>query len=161
MIDSRTSDGGRAIRRRRVCTACDRRFTTYERYEAANRLMVIKRDGTRQTFDAQRILQSIEAACAKRPIDAEAKHRIVEEVEEQLHREFDREVPSRAIGDAVMLRLRQIDQVAYVRFASVYKKFRDLDDLIEEVKETKIRADAEVPGQGELFSPGTPNTSTI
>ena len=152
VIDSRTSDAGKAIRRRRVCNACGKRFTTYERFESAVRMMVIKRGGSRQIFDPQRILKGVEAACAKRPIPADTKAKLVLEVEEELFREFDREIPSERIGTAIMERLRNIDQVAYVRFASVYKEFKDLDELLVEVRDAKERAQAEVPGQGDLFS---------
>jgi len=152
VVDSRTSEGGRTIRRRRFCNVCERRFTTYERAETTTRLMVVKRDGTRQAFDPQRMLHGIEAACAKRPIPAEKKQQIIDEIEEELFREFDREVPSERIGQAIMNRLQRIDQVAYVRFASVYKEFKDLDELLDEVREAKERASSLVPGQGELFA---------
>ncbi len=152
VIDSRTSDAGKAIRRRRVCNVCGKRFTTYERFESAIRMMVVKRDGTRQLFDAQRILQGVESACAKRPVPADVKAQLVLEVEETLFREYDREIPSERIGTEIMERLRHIDQVAYVRFASVYKEFKDLDELLVEVQDTKDRAEAEVPGQRDLFS---------
>ncbi len=151
VIDSRTSDAGRAVRRRRVCNVCGKRFTTYERVEAATRLMVVKRDGSRQVFDPMRLLNGLQSACAKRPIPVESMQHLVDEVEESLYKEFDREVPSDRIGVAIMERLRHLDQVAYVRFASVYKEFQDLDDLLAVVQETKKLADTEVPGQGELF----------
>lgn len=151
VIDSRSSEGGRAIRRRRVCNRCDKRFTTYERVETLVRLMVIKRDGLRQTFEPQKIMASIEAACGKRPISAEQKQQVVDEVEELLYAEFDREVPSARIGQLVMDRLRHIDQVAYVRYASEYKNFDQVDDLLQEIEELKARSRAEMPGQGELF----------
>lgn len=115
-------------------------------------MMVVKRDGSRQAFDSGRIRLGIEAACAKRPISATAIQDIVDEVEEALFREFDREIPSQRIGQAIMDRLPKLDQVAYVRFASVYKEFKDLDDLIEEVKDTKRKADADIPGQADLFT---------
>jgi len=153
VIDSRSSEGGSAIRRRRVCNACGKRFTTYERVETASRMMVIKRDGSRQAFDLQRILQGIEAACAKRPIPAEEKRQLAEAVEEEMFREFEREIPAEEIGNAIMNRLRKLDQVAYVRFASVYKEFKDLDEMLDEVKDAKKRADEEVPGQRSLFPP--------
>jgi len=154
VIDSRASDGGKAIRRRRVCNRCGKRFTTYERVETAGRLMVIKRDGTRQTFDPQKILAGIEAACGKLPIAAEAKSRIVEEIDEELHRKLEREVPALAIGERVAQRLRGLNQVAYVRFVSVYKEFRGLDQLIDEAQDARDQASSEVPGQGNLFQAG-------
>ncbi len=153
VIDSRASEGGKAIRRRRVCNRCNKRFTTYERVETAGRLMVIKRDGSRQAFDPQKILAGIEAACGKLPIAAEAKARIVEEIDEELHREFEREVPALTIGERVAQRLRKLNQVAYVRFVSVYKEFHGLDQLIDAAHDVREQARAEVPGQGNLFAP--------
>lgn len=153
VIDSRASESGRAIRRRRVCNHCGKRFTTYERVESAVRLMVVKRDGSRQAFDPQKILAGIEAACGKLPIPAEHKVAIVEEVEEELYRDFDREAPSLVIGQRVADRLRKVSGVAYVRFASVYKDFKALDQLMEEIHEAQARAVSEIPGQGELFDP--------
>ncbi len=154
VIDSRASDGGKAIRRRRVCNHCGKRFTTYERVETAGRLMVIKRDGSRQTFDPQKILAGIEAACGKLPIAAEAKSRIVEEIEDELHREFEREVPAMVIGERVAQRLRGLNQVAYVRFVSVYREFHGLDQLIDEAQDARAQASSEVPGQRSLFQSG-------
>jgi len=154
VIDSRASDGGKAIRRRRVCNHCNKRFTTYERVEMAGRLMVIKRDGSRQTFDPQKILAGIEAACGKLPIAAEAKSRIVEEIDEELHREFEREVPGSVIGERVAQRLRGLNQVAYVRFVSVYREFHGLDQLIDEAQDARAQASSEVPGQRSLFQAG-------
>ncbi|MFG0331514.1 MAG: transcriptional regulator NrdR [Phycisphaerales bacterium] len=151
VIDSRATDGGRAIRRRRVCEKCEKRFTTYERVEAGVRLMVIKRDGSRQAFDAQKMLAGIEAACGKLPITADQKQCIVDEVEEELYRDFDREVATDVIGDRVAARLRRLSQVAYVRFASVYRDFHDVDDFIEAASESKERASRETPGQTGLF----------
>jgi len=154
VIDSRSTENGRTIRRRRVCNGCGKRFTTYERAEALTRLTVIKRDGTRQTFDAQKILHGVETACGKLPVAAEDKARLVEEVEEGLYREFDREVESAEIGRRVADRLRSLHHVAYVRFASEYKQFQDLDQIIDEVREVKELAKAEVPGQARLFEGG-------
>jgi len=116
-------------------------------------MMVIKRDGSRQAFDLQRILQGIEAACAKRPIPAAEKRQLAESVEEEMFRNFEREIPAEEIGNAIMDRLRKLDQVAYVRYASVYKEFKDLDEMLDEVKDVKQRADEEVPGQRSLFPP--------
>ncbi len=154
VIDSRASEGGKAIRRRRVCNRCGKRFTTYERVETAGRLMVVKRDGSRQAFDPQKILAGIEAACGKLPIAAQAKTQIVEEIDEELHREFEREVPALTIGERVAQRLRKLNQVAYVRFVSVYKEFHGLDQLIDEAQDVRERASTEVPGQGNLFPSG-------
>jgi len=134
VIDSRASEGGRVIRRRRECVCCGKRFTTYERVEASSRLMVVKRDGTRVPFDAQRVLKGIQSACGKRPISEDAKRRLVGEVEEEVHREFDREVSSIEIGTRVMARLRELDPVAYIRFASEHLRFKSLGEIIEEVE---------------------------
>ncbi len=155
VIDSRASEGGKAIRRRRICNRCGKRFTTYERVEAAGRLVVVKRDGTRQAFDPQKILAGIEAACGKLPIATEAKMRVVEEIDEELHREFEREVPSLVIGERVAQRLRKLNQVAYVRFVSVYKEFHGLDQLIDAAQDVREQARADVPGQANLFPTGS------
>src|SRR2546421_5162415 len=123
VVDSRTCEGGRAIRRRRVCKGCKKRFTTYERVEQPNRLMVIKKDGRRVPWDRSKILTGLERACFKRPVPEPELVRIVEEVEEEAFSRHDREVPSTQIGEMVTDRLRRLDQVAYVRFASVYRQF--------------------------------------
>lgn len=134
VIDSRASEGGFAIRRRRECLRCERRYTTYERVEESSRLTVIKRDGTRAPFDREKILLGVQAACGKRPIPDESKRRIVEAVEEQLHREFDREVESRVIGERVAAMLRDIDEIAYVRFASEYYRFEEVGEIMNELQ---------------------------
>jgi transcriptional repressor NrdR len=135
VIDSRAADGGRMIRRRRLCLSCERRFTTYERVEDTIKLMVIKRDGSRVPYDRTKILRGLEQACYKRPVPAEQLQQLVEQVEEELHRNYDREVSSADIGRVVTERLKQVDQVAYVRFASVYKQFQDAEDLLDEVRQ--------------------------
>jgi transcriptional repressor NrdR len=150
VIDSRASDGGVVIRRRRECVTCGKRFTTYERVEKTARLMVIKRDGSRVAFDAQNVLKGLQAACGKRPIAEEAKLRLVAEVEDQLQREFDREVPSAEIGRRVAQRLRGLDIIAYIRFASEHYQFQSLDDLVQEVSELQSRP-RELPNQTDLF----------
>ena len=151
VIDSRTCEGGRAIRRRRQCLACNKRFTTYERIEENIRLMVIKKDGSRVPFDRNKILSGLERACYKRPVQEEDMHRIVDEVEEDVHKAYDKEVPSTAIGELVTERLRRLDQVAYVRFASVYRQFKTLDELVQEAKAVIDAQRYDVPGQGRLF----------
>lgn len=151
VVDSRASDGGRSIRRRRECLACGRRFTTYEHVEQKPRLFVIKNDGARVPYDRRKILGGLEKACYKRPISAAALNQLVDDVEEELFRRFDREVQSREIGQVLAQRLKNVDQVAYVRFASVYKQFRDLDDLLEDVREVLESNDEAPPGQGLLF----------
>ncbi len=150
VVDSRSSDGGKTIRRRRQCLKCNRRFTTYERVEETIRLMVIKKDGSRVPFDRRKLLRGLEQACYKRPVPAETLEKLVEALEEELHRRFDREVKSLDIGEIVSARLKDIDQVAYVRFASVYKQFRDLDELLTEVRDVMSRP-PEVRDQGKLF----------
>lgn len=144
VIDSRSTEAGAVIRRRRQCLKCDKRFTTYERVEQANRLMVIKKDGSRVPFNTDNIARGIAAACGKLAIPAEEKARIVSEVDEELHHEFEREVPSRIIGERVMARLRALDAVAYIRFASEHLGMasleevrRELDDLVTRPREVK------------------------
>lgn len=150
VIDSRASDGGRVVRRRRECLACHRRFTTYERVEQAQRLMVVKRDGTHQPFSRENILRGVQAACGKRPIPEDRKQALVDEVEEQVHREFEREVPSSVIGERVMARLREIDDVAWVRFASEYYRFKSVDELKQQLELLEGRA-KDVKDQQKLF----------
>ncbi|MGE5610307.1 MAG: transcriptional regulator NrdR [Bacillota bacterium] len=151
VIDSRTCEGGRAIRRRRQCLKCQKRFTTYERIETNLRLTVIKRDGSRVPFDRSKILSGLERACYKRPVLQEDLQRIVDEVEEDVHKAHDKEVPSSVIGEMVTERLRRLDQVAYVRFASVYKRFKTLDELVDEARAVINAQHYDVPGQGRLF----------
>ena len=133
MIDSRASDGGKVIRRRRECVGCQRRFTTYERVEQTSRLMVIKRDGRRVPFDRENVIRGVLAACGKRKISTEVQQRIADELEEELHREFDREAPSARIGELLMHKLRDIDEVAYIRYASEYYKFKSVDELKQQL----------------------------
>ncbi len=151
VIDSRTCEGGRAVRRRRQCLKCDKRFTTYERIEEQVRLIVVKRDGQRVPWDRTKIVSGLERACFKRPVPQSELQRVCDEVEEELFRTFDREVPSSAIGEAVIARLRRLDQVAYVRFASVYRRFATLEELIDEAKLLIDLQRYESPGQGHLF----------
>ena len=153
VIDSRASDGGRVVRRRRECLKCHKRFTTYERVEESARLVVLKRDGTHVSFNRENVLRGLNAACGKRPVSEEAKHRIVDEVEEELHREYEREVPSRVIGEKVMARLRHLDEVAYVRYASEYYQFQNVGQFVEELKglDGRIR---DVKDQQQLFNQG-------
>jgi len=151
VIDSRASEGGAAIRRRRECLVCSKRFTTYEHIEQKPRLTVIKKDGTRVPYDREKLLGGLQKACYKRPISAEQLNQAVDDVEEAIFRRFDREVAAMEIGRTLAERLKQLDQVAYVRFASVYKQFRDLDDLLEEVRDVIESSDNPPPGQGMLF----------
>lgn len=161
VIDSRSGEGGRAIRRRRRCLNCKKRFTTYERIEENVRLTVIKKDGTRVPFDRQKILTGLERACYKRPIKLEQIQRVADEVEEEVHRSYDKEVPSQVIGELVTERLRRLDQVAYVRFASVYRRFKTLDDLVQEAQAVLDAKRFEDPSQGRLFiEPPTTQTQS-
>lgn len=150
VIDSRASDGGKTIRRRRECLECGRRFTTYERVEQTHRLMVIKRDGSRAPFETENVLRGLMAACGKRPIAQETKERIAAEVDEELHREFDREVESRVIGERVAAKLRDVDDVAYIRFASEYYQFRNVAELQQELA-TLAERRKDVKEQQKLF----------
>ena len=150
VIDSRASDGGRVIRRRRECVHCSKRFTTYERVEQLSRLMVVKRDGTHVPFDRQNVLKGIVAACGKRAIAEEIKQRIAEEVEEGLVRDFEREVASRTIGERVMRKLLEVDEVAFLRFASEYHQFQSVEDMRKQLDELSTMP-REVKNQQNLF----------
>ncbi|MBL4701200.1 MAG: transcriptional repressor NrdR [Phycisphaeraceae bacterium] len=151
VIDSRAADGGDSIRRRRECLKCTRRFTTREHVEQRVRLVVIKKDGTRVPFDRQKILVGLERACYKRPIPTDSLQKIVDLVEEELYRKYEREVEAIVIGKTLAEHLKQLDQIAYVRFASVYKQFRDLDDFLAEVKEVLNTDTKDATNQGRLF----------
>ena len=151
VVDSRASEGGRAIRRRRQCLECGKRFTTYEHVEQQRRLWVIKKDGTRVPYDRDKLIAGLEKACYKRPVSAEQINQLVDDLEEELFRTYEQEVNSTEIGQLASDRLKRIDQVAYVRFASVYKQFRDLEDLMHEVREVIASSEPESPGQGKLF----------
>ena len=133
VIDSRINRDGTAIRRRRVCLECGHRYTTTETVFRED-LMVVKRDGRREPFDREKLVRAIRAACHKRPVDLEQVNMMVEDIVDQLEARYEKqEIPSRAIGDACMQRLRAIDKVAYVRFASVYKEFRDVGEFMDEL----------------------------
>lgn len=133
VVDSRLAEDGAAIRRRRECESCGRRFNTYERPEEVP-LFVIKKDGRREPFDRSKILVGITKACEKRPVSREDIERIADEIGGALRDGLATELPAREIGEMVMERLRQLDEVAYVRFASVYKEFRDVDSFLEEIR---------------------------
>lgn len=152
VLDSRPVEGGDAIRRRRVCSQCQRRYTTYERIEQVVRLTVVKKDGSRVPFDRNRILEGIHRACYKRPIPAETIARLVDAVEEQVARQDQHEVSSAVIGEQVMKYLRQIDPIAYVRFASVYHQFKDLGELVQEAREVMEKSRHVDPDQPDLFT---------
>jgi transcriptional repressor NrdR len=132
VIDSRISKEGSTIRRRRECLECGHRFSTTE-MSVRDGLVVIKRDGCREDFDRDKLMRAIRAACHKRPVDSEQLAMLVEDVMDVLEAQYDSQIPSRAIGDAVMERLSHIDQVAYVRFASIYKQFRDVAEFMQEI----------------------------
>jgi transcriptional repressor NrdR len=132
VIDSRISKEGSSIRRRRECLECGHRYSTTESV-VRDGLSVVKRDGRREEFSREKLLHAVRAACHKRPVDAEQITMLVEDVIDVLEAHYDSEIPSAAIGDAVMHRLRTVDQVAYVRFASVYKEFRDVSEFMHEI----------------------------
>ena len=133
VVDTRPSDGDQVVRRRRECTSCNRRFTTYERIDEILPL-VVKKDGRREPFDRAKILSGLKKSCAKRPVPVESLDAVVDKIERALVEASEKEIPSSRIGDAVMAELRDIDDVAYVRFASVYWPFRDLGELMTEIK---------------------------
>jgi transcriptional repressor NrdR len=132
VVDTRPSDGDQVIRRRRECIACSRRFTTYERVDEVLPL-VVKKDGRREPFDRAKVLAGLKKACSKRPVPVEVLEQAADKIERSLEA-GDKEIQSSRIGDAVMDALREIDEVAYVRFASVYRSFRDVNELMNELK---------------------------
>ncbi|MBQ8403858.1 MAG: transcriptional repressor NrdR [Clostridia bacterium] len=136
VVDSRPAEEGTSIRRRRECLSCQNRFTTYETVETLP-LLVIKKDKTRQTFDKNKLLNGIIEACHKRPIPLEQMENIVNEIELELQNSLTHEVPSSKIGVLVMEKLKKLDDVAYVRFASVYREFKDLDTFMKELEKLK------------------------
>lgn len=136
VVDSRPSEEGASIRRRRECLSCQNRFTTYETVEKLP-LLVIKKDKTRQTFDKTKLLNGIIEACHKRPITLEQMEAVVNEIELELQNSLTHEVPSSKIGVLVMEKLKELDEVAYVRFASVYREFKDLDTFMHELEKLK------------------------
>jgi transcriptional repressor NrdR len=134
VIDSRLANDGMTIRRRRACASCKRRYTTYERVEEASP-MVVKKDGRREPFDRAKIIAGLKRACEKRPVSMETIEQIANNIETTMAEQGDREVASNAIGSAVMHELHKIDQVAYVRFASVYRSFKDIDEFMHELED--------------------------
>ena len=138
VIDSRPADENSSIRRRRECLSCGKRFTTYETVESLP-MVVVKKDGSRQSFDRSKILNGMIRACEKRPVPLAELEKIAEEIEQDLQNSMEREVSTEAIGEKVMERLRDVDQVAYVRFASVYRQFKDIDTFMAELN--KLLAD--------------------
>jgi len=133
VVNSRPSEDGMTIKRRRECLDCGRRYTTYERVEGSL-IKVVKKDGSRVDFDRKKILDGLEKACEKRPVSTEILDSTVSEIELDIYEKFDREVDSKYIGSLVVQKLKKIDQVAYVRFASVYREFKDITEFIDELK---------------------------
>ena len=138
VIDSRPADENNSIRRRRECLSCAKRFTTYETVESLP-MVVVKKDGSRQSFDRRKVLGGMIRACEKRPVPLAELEKIADEIEQDLQNSMDREISTEAIGEKVMERLRTVDQVAYVRFASVYRQFKDIDTFMAELN--KLLAD--------------------
>ncbi len=150
VIDSRPADENSSIRRRRECLSCERRFTTYERIEQTARLVVVKKDGSRVPFNHENLLKGIRAACGKRPIPEETKETLVRRLEDALHREFEKEIQSVEIGRRAAAELREVDHIAYVRYASEYLEFRSLDEFTAAVNELQNRP-RNLPNQEPLF----------
>ena len=133
VVDSRSVDDDRGIRRRRECLGCGRRFTTFETVEQMP-LMVLKHNGTSQVFDRNKLLNGLIRSCDKRDISLEDIMSLAHEVENEIHRLYDQEVPSKAIGEVALEHLKEFDEVAYIRFASVYRQFKDINTFLEEIK---------------------------
>ena len=143
VVDSRLGREGNNIRRRRECEKCSKRFTTYERVEEMLPL-VVKKDGRREPFDRQKIVAGMQRACEKRPVSIGVIEQFVDRFEQSLQESGDKEIPSTRIGEAVMTALHEIDQVAYVRFASVYREFRDINEFMSELTEILARGGGKV-----------------
>ncbi len=139
VIDSRANKDETSIRRRRECLTCENRFTTYEEIERDD-LRVLKRDGRYETFDRKKMTTGIDKACEKRPVNREMIERAVNEMIDELVKAHGDEIPTKAIGDTIMTHLRLLDEVAYVRFASVYRKFRDIKEFVNEVQNLNLEA---------------------
>jgi transcriptional repressor NrdR len=132
VVDSRPTDEGTVIRRRRECTSCGKRFTTYEKIEYLP-ILVIKKDGRREVFDSNKIMSGLLKACEKRPVSVRDLETAVQDIEKQIYNSLEQEVTSQKIGEMVMEKLRELDEVAYVRFASVYRQFKDINTFMEEL----------------------------
>ena len=133
VVDSRSSGDGTVVRRRRECEACGRRFTTYERIEEAQ-LRVVKKDGSRAPFDREKIRRGVQRACEKRPISESAIDELLKSVEDEVNKRYEREVPGKVIGELVMDRLKKLDSIAYVRFASVYREFKEPEEFLKAIE---------------------------
>jgi transcriptional repressor NrdR len=144
VIDSRTSREGATIRRRRECLGCGHRFTTYEEIEN-DAITVVKRDDRRETFSREKLLTSLRIACRKRPVSPQIIEGIADKITEEIGDKYDREVPSMAIGERVMAALRAVDDIAYVRYASVYRRFEEPGEFIREVKSLEEKNDSVAP----------------
>ena len=149
VIDSRSSDGSRVIRRRRECLVCSKRFTTYERIGESFKLFVIKKDDSRIPYDREKVIVGLQKACYKRQVSAEQIQQVADKVEETIFRKYDKEVTSAFVGESVMECLRKLDKVAYIRFASVYREFRDAGELMDEI--SQVIGEGESEGQATLF----------
>lgn len=146
VVDSRTSKEGRAVRRRRECIKCEKRFTTYEYVESVP-LTIVKNDQRREPFDREKLLGGLQAACKKRPISMKKIESIVDGIEEDLSKLSKTEIPSTDIGKMVMTELAKLDEVAYVRFASVYRKFKDAGEFISEIQDLTSRSSGSAKGR--------------
>ena len=152
VVDTRTSREGRAVRRRRECAACGARFTTYE-YVEERPIQVLKRDGSAEEFDRAKLLRSITIAAAKRPVSPSDLEAVVDEIEDAISRQAGVEVESAVIGELVMERLKPLDHVTYVRFASVYRDFQDIDEFQDVVEELAVRRDHEARARNQVELP--------
>lgn len=132
VIDSRPTDDGHVIRRRRECINCNQRFTTYEKIEEIP-IIIVKKDGTRESYNRMKVLNGIIRACEKRPVSMEQMERLIDQIETRMHTSMEKEVQSELIGELVMSGLKDLDEVAYVRFASVYRQFKDINTFINEL----------------------------
>lgn len=133
VIDSRPAEDGRTIRRRRECIGCMERFTTYEKIESVP-IIIIKKDGTRQTFVREKVMNGLLRACEKRPISIEQLENVIDEIEAQINNSLKREVTSKEVGEMVIEKLKSLDEIAYVRFASVYRQFKDINSFVDELQ---------------------------
>lgn len=152
VVDSRSSREGAAVRRRRECLSCGRRFTTYE-YVEERAIQVVKRDGSTEPYDREKLLRSLRLPCAKRPIPPAEIEAMVDDIEDELNRSGRDDVESRFIGELVMQRLKERDHVAYVRFASVYRDFKDIDEFAEELRELSARRAREALNENQVELP--------
>ncbi len=134
VIDSRAANENRSVRRRRECLKCRRRFTTYESIEEIS-MMVVKRDGRRESFDRNKVISGILKACEKRPVSLQQVEDVVDRVERELQKKYEKEIPVQAVGELVMEKIHKLDEVAYVRFASVYRSFKDINQFMGELKD--------------------------